>query len=52
VLGAEAAHAANMVDGILSFDRLLQEMVRDARRTAKARPQLTKARRELEWLAL
>ena len=52
VLGAEAARAANMVDGVLSFDRLVQEMVRDARRTAKARPQLAKARRELEWLAL
>ena len=54
VLGADAALAQNMVDGIASFDQVLSKMHKDAASSAKSSPQakpktsrLAQARTEL-----
>ena len=49
VLGADAALAENMVDGIASFDEVVQKMRRDARPAAKPKAsRLAQARRDLQ----
>lgn len=52
VLGADAALAENMVDGILTFDDVIRKMQKDAKAAAKqpAASRLAQAKRELEML--
>jgi signal peptide peptidase SppA len=50
VLGAEAAQAANMVDGISTFSDVIKKMQRDAKTSMPKATRLAIARRELEIL--
>lgn len=48
VLGADAALAQNMVDGIVTFDDVIRKMHRDAKAAAKSKAnRLTQAQRDL-----
>jgi len=44
MLGAEAAQAENMIDGVITFDALLENMIRSAK---PSRSKLASARRDL-----
>ena len=51
VLGAEAAQAQGMVDGVATFDEVIGKMRRDARATGRPKAnRLARVRRELEIL--
>lgn len=47
-LGADAALAENMVDGVMTFDEVIKKMQRDAKTAQRGASRLASAKRELE----
>lgn len=52
VLGAQAALAENMIDGVMTFDELVKKMQKDAKESSRSGRSAAARDREIEILSL